>query len=257
MTREEAVKWFIRMKESPFVPLPQGAKEAIDMAIDALSADTPITSGYITDDKEVPPYTTTSAVSADRPTDEDLVRRSDVFVACDILPQGWYEKMGKRVKTLPSVSADRPITSGYIADDKEIPPYTKTYACQEENDHSGEATEMVDLISRADVLEIISEAQDGSGSTYEVLQPIFVKISALPSADAVQGWIPCSERLPQKRVEVIYSLDSDIVSTGLMDDMNYNGEKEELHWKDLESGVIIEPQAWMPLPKPYKGSTDG
>ena len=36
MKREEAIKWFIRMKESPFVPLPQGAKEAIDMAIEAL-----------------------------------------------------------------------------------------------------------------------------------------------------------------------------------------------------------------------------
>ena len=30
-------------------------------------ADRPITSGYIADDKDVPPYTTTSAVSADRP----------------------------------------------------------------------------------------------------------------------------------------------------------------------------------------------
>ena len=43
MTREEAIKWFIRMKESPFVPLPQGAKEALDMAIEALSAEANLT----------------------------------------------------------------------------------------------------------------------------------------------------------------------------------------------------------------------
>ena len=38
-----------------------------------------------------------------------------------------------------------------------------------------------DLISRADALEIISEAQDGSGSTYEILQPIFEKVNGMPS----------------------------------------------------------------------------
>lgn len=42
--------------------------DAVGEIEDAPSADRPITSGYIADDKEVPPYTTTSAVSADRPT---------------------------------------------------------------------------------------------------------------------------------------------------------------------------------------------
>ena len=55
-----------------------------------------------------------------------------------------------------------------------------------------------DIISRADVLNIISEAQDGSGSTYEVLQPIFVKINALPSAEQVtSGYIADDKEVPR------------------------------------------------------------
>lgn len=73
-----------------------------------------------------------------------------------------------------------------------------------------------------------------------------------PSAEAVQGWIPCSERLPSMRTEVIYSYDG-IVSTGYMTDRDYTGEKTEEHWEDLEIGAYIEPIAWMPLPTPYKG----
>lgn len=74
-------------------------------------------------------------------------------------------------------------------------------------------------------------------------------------AEAVQGWIPCSERLPSMRTEVIYSYDG-IVSTGYMTDRDYIGEKTEEHWEDLESGAYIEPIAWMPLPKPYKGGEE-
>ena len=75
------------------------------------------------------------------------------------------------------------------------------------------------------------------------------------SAEAVQGWIPCSERLPSMRTEVIYSYDG-IVSTGYMTDRDYIGEKTEEHWEDLESGAYIEPIAWMPLPKPYREESE-
>lgn len=90
----------------------------------------------------------------------------------------------------------------------------------------------------------------------EVLNGMADTIAELERKLAEREWIPCSERLPQKREEVIYSLDSDIVSTGFMDDRDCNGEKAELHWKDLESRVIIEPQAWMPLPKPYREESE-
>lgn len=65
-------------------------------------------------------------------------------------------------------------------------------------------------------------------------------------------WIPVSERLPEKKTEVIYSLENHYVSTGYMTDRDYEGNIVELHWEDLESGVLIYPEAWMPLPEPYK-----
>ena len=65
-------------------------------------------------------------------------------------------------------------------------------------------------------------------------------------------WIPVSERLPDLKTEAIYSFDG-IVGTGYMTDRDYNGEKTESHWEDIESGVTIEPTHWMPLPEPYKG----
>lgn len=70
---------------------------------------------------------------------------------------------------------------------------------------------------------------------------------------AEHRWIPVTERLPEKKTEVIYSLDNHFVSTGYMTDRNYNGEEVELHWEDMESGALIYPEAWIPLPEPYKG----
>ena len=65
-----------------------------------------------------------------------------------------------------------------------------------------------------------------------------------------------SERLPTKKTEVIYSLENRYVCTGYMTDRDYNGDEMELHWEDMESGALIYPEAWMPLPEPYKGGQD-
>ncbi len=68
-------------------------------------------------------------------------------------------------------------------------------------------------------------------------------------ADRPQGWIPCSERLPNE-----YSDDERVLAATDVDGL----------------GVILIPiydvkswyrkgyiSAWMPLPKPWKGATDG
>ena len=114
---------------------------------------------------------------------------------------------------------------------------------------------MTDLISRAEAIEaVIAQRRKAELSDYNFALGLAEDaIRHLPSADA--DWIPCSERLPSMRTEVIYSFDG-IVSTGYMTDRDFNGEKMELHWEDLESGATIEPIAWMPLPKPYKGGDD-
>ena len=80
-----------------------------------------------------------------------------------------------------------------------------------------------------------------------------IALRNMPSAQPEQRWIPCSERLPTKKTEVIYTLDNHYVSTGYMTDRDYNGDEMELHWEDMESGALIYPEAWMPLPEPYKG----
>ena len=76
------------------------------------------------------------------------------------------------------------------------------------SDHSGEVTEMVkkdltsavqtDLVQRSDVLEVISDAQDGSGSTYNILQPIWVKVNNLPSCHRCDE---CDEQFYQQLLE--------------------------------------------------------
>jgi hypothetical protein len=71
----------------------------------------------------------------------------------------------------------------------------------------------------------------------------------LPSAEAVQGWIPCSERLPDVDVEVLTTTDwSEILIAWYRKDGAW--ETDEYI---LANDEIL---AWMPLPKPYKGGED-
>ena len=105
-----------------------------------------------------------------------------------------------------------------------------------------------DLIKRSDAIGACS---------YETIECYEARkaIRALPSADRPQEWIPCSERLPEKQTTVLYSLEG-CVSVAFMTDRNYTGETVELHWEDLETGITIYPEAWMPLPEPWKGADD-
>lgn len=64
-------------------------------------------------------------------------------------------------------------------------------------------------------------------------------------AGADQGWIPCSERLPENAMNVIAQF-----SDGTVTELRYagNGIFEGIY--EYSTRVII---AWMPLPEPYKG----
>ena len=64
-------------------------------------------------------------------------------------------------------------------------------------------------------------------------------------AGADQGWIPCSERLPENAMNVIAQF-----SDGTVTELRYagNGIFEGIY--EYSTRVII---AWMPLPVPYEG----
>ena len=63
--------------------------------------------------------------------------------------------------------------------------------------------------------------------------------------EALQGWIPCSERLPEKGELVLVTVWNDVTIAWRN---IYGGwdSAEDMY----EKGDVI---AWMPLPKPYKG----
>lgn len=73
------------------------------------------------------------------------------------------------------------------------------------------------------------------------------------SAQAVQGWIPCSERLPDWKDMV----EGVIITTenGRVTFADYCTENGMFHdvGQDVWASDIL---AWMPLPKPYKGGDD-
>lgn len=113
---------------------------------------------------------------------------------------------------------------------------------------------MKDTIYREDAIEAVREKlQDWGGYTFEDYRRGLYEaqdiIEALPSAEAEQGWIPCSERLPDVDVDVLTTTDwSEVLIAWLLKCGAWETEGSVL--------VYDEITAWMPLPKPYKGGDD-
>ena len=70
------------------------------------------------------------------------------------------------------------------------------------------------------------------------------RIMQLPSAQPEQRWIPCSERLPEPRIDVWCNSDM-----GQM--VGYYEENVETWYGRDYLELMVT--AWMPLPEPYKG----
>ena len=116
---------------------------------------------------------------------------------------------------------------------------------------------MSDLISRADAIEavcsvVIDEFDVSPTMGYEVAEKA---LSALPSAEAVQGWIPCSERLPKRDelVLVTYKTTDRIHLCRYIDDGSENPWWSYIDDCCAWNNVVL---AWMPLPEAYKGGDD-
>ena len=110
-----------------------------------------------------------------------------------------------------------------------------------------------DLISRADAMGAVQDHFNAYGfKGYYDGQRMMDRINALPSAET-DGWIPCSERLPnedENEDECEWYL---VTVKGHELFVDVAPFEDEL-WKGLASHQ--KAIAWMPLPKPYKEESE-
>lgn len=105
-----------------------------------------------------------------------------------------------------------------------------------------------DLIRRSDVINLLWYFQD------ECCSAVVEDVEKLPSADRPQGWIPCSERLPDLEEYVLVTLEC-----GETMIMALDWDDGKIEWKTQEESLIYDDEeviAWQPLPKPWKGVDD-
>lgn len=152
--------------------------------------------------KYTEPSKSTDQNVADVPSG-DLISRETLIGAIEkcgedkIYPQALIET----IKALPSAVCDDCIwrVCNYNSVDWEKTsadrPITKDTQCQEKNDHSGEVTEMVDLISREDAIEVVRSA---ISEEWLLREAIVTDMEALPSADAEPTVIRSRTLLPTK-----------------------------------------------------------
>ena len=102
---------------------------------------------------------------------------------------------------------------------------------------------MDDLIKRQDAIRAVT-TRDGCGRCEKAIKNI-------PSA---QQWIPCSERLPDEYVSVLCYQPILYGSNMWIGYLN-----REMVWVDSDGWEkLTNPvTAWMPLPEPYKGDSNG
>lgn len=112
---------------------------------------------------------------------------------------------------------------------------------------------MTDLISRADAMGAVQDHFNAYGfKGYYDGQQMMDRINALPSAET-DGWIPCSERLPnedEKEDEYEWYLVT-VKGHGLFVDV---APFDDELWKGLATHQEVI--AWMPLPMPYREKSE-
>lgn len=124
-----------------------------------------------------------------------------------------------------------------------------------------------DLIRRSDAIEVLAcemyaEAQS-QGYEVDSIEDFMPEAKAwmndAPSADRPQGWIPCSERLPNENGDYLVTLENGVVKIlGYSTTQRTTYPKGFYHikdgfsWRQMQNPVV----AWMPLPEPWKGADD-
>lgn len=102
---------------------------------------------------------------------------------------------------------------------------------------------------KSHIHEIITESGiDKNDHTNRVLRAIVNGIKTMPPCEGNNGWIPCSERLPERDINVLAyhrNISFDYQYVSWIDD--YSGR-----WCGFIGNLSDDVVAWMPLPEPYK-----
>ena len=185
------------------------------------------------------------AIPSAKPTG-DIISRADAIEAVrkELVCDGRHETHDKTCRFIADVllsalpSAEIPTTDEKHQLSSETPTNAPT-----------------DLIRREDAIEaVIAQRHRAELSDYNfALRLAEDAIRHLPSAEAVQEWIPCSERLPDVGENVLFTTDiyGGYVAEG---DRRADGKWWQYRWNSLLQNDEVT--AWMPLPTPYKGGDD-
>lgn len=202
-------------------------------------------------------------------TDGDLISRADAIeavrnVMCNKIGS-WYDIAVfaiEALSALPSADADRPKVVGI-----DYSPYRVQTTAP-----SAEAVQGVGRYENA--MQKLREMP-------RYLNGVKAKqINKIPS-EAVQGWIPCSERLPETHTEYVtenpwmqvsitedtYQLSEPVLGYGKRKHHSNGDPMMSVVWYEDDgygrTGWTTAPDcedidviAWMPLPEPYKGGDD-
>ena len=125
---------------------------------------------------------------------------------------------------------------------------------------------MKDTIYRADAIKAVKDAYV-MDAIYEVISEDIIKaLSALPSADAVQGWIPVEEQPPEFPCLVCDANGNQpSVPLGIVTITDEEHGEWHIDGRLWDTKIFFKGEwcsqtgygnriiAWTPLPKPYKG----
>ena len=115
----------------------------------------------------------------------------------------------------------------------------------------------IGFISKTEVLTLIEEIKcnDDIPKNYGTLLDIMRMIRNMPTVDNTDnGWIPCSERLP----EIDGNTSDTVLVCGSNGFLYMAFWCDDLQWRFCECGMAKEPVlwteiiAWQPLPEPFK-----
>lgn len=69
-------------------------------------------------------------------------------------------------------------------------------------------------------------------------------VDSMPTIEPDYKWIPCSERLPERRKHYI------VTDFGDVEEACYTCDG---HWFSVDGNKLKDVTAWMPLPEPWRG----